>query len=80
MNAGFVTVLAVCLLSAAGAARADPCADLARRLPNVTPALCRDAALQPSGARSVQGRPLWQRDVLVPPSRGSRRRAAAGCS
>jgi hypothetical protein len=70
MNAGFVTVLAVCLLSAAGAARADPCADLARRLPNVTPALCRDAALQPSGARSVQGRPLWQRDVLVPPIPG----------
>lgn len=56
-------LLLVLLLGAVGV-RAEPCADLASRLPNVTLALCRAAALQPSGATSVKGVPLYQRDVV----------------
>ena len=66
MDAVSVTVLSMCLLAAAGAARAGPCAGLARRLAHVTAALSRGAGPLPSGARSVNGLPLWQRDVLVP--------------
>ena len=42
---------------------ATPCADFAARLPNVRRALCEAAKLQPSAARSVQGRTIWVRDV-----------------
>jgi len=39
------------------------CGDFVRKLPNVNAALCQSAALRESGARSVQGRPLWVRDI-----------------
>ena len=39
------------------------CAEFFRRLPNVTPTLCKKARLLPSGASSVKGRPLVMRDV-----------------
>ncbi|MET0335704.1 MAG: M14 family zinc carboxypeptidase [Rhizobacter sp.] len=39
------------------------CSDWSRRLPGLSLALCEKAALQPSGARSVKGLPLYQRDV-----------------
>lgn len=47
------------------------CAQAARRLPNVTLALCEQDQLIDSGSRSVLGRPLWQRDVVA---RDARRR------
>ncbi len=43
---------------------------MVKRLPNMTDALCRAARLVPSGAHSVEGYPLYQRDVS-----GSRARA-----
>lgn len=43
---------------------AAPCDEFARRLPNVSQALCEAAALQAGTGRSVLGRPLWWRDVL----------------
>lgn len=42
------------------------CAEAARRLPNLSTSLCRQAALIDSQARSVWGQPLWQRDVIAP--------------
>ncbi|HEY0821961.1 MAG TPA: M14 family zinc carboxypeptidase [Rhizobacter sp.] len=47
----------------AAAMAAPPCADWARRLPGVSRDLCQQAGLVPSGARSVRGVPLFQRDV-----------------
>ncbi len=40
-----------------------PCAEFVPRLPNVRRALCEAVKLEPSQARSVQGRTLWMRDV-----------------
>ncbi len=40
-----------------------PCDELVGKLPNLSAALCASANLQPSGARSVKGRVLYQRDV-----------------
>ncbi|TBO29264.1 murein peptide amidase A [Aquabacterium lacunae] len=75
-------LLAVCLpllASAAGKpvvpAKTAPtpvqqfCADLVRKLPNVTPALCARSQLVPNGGRSVQNRVLFQRDVISPKAR-----------
>ena len=45
------------------------CADLVRKLPNVTPALCARAQLVPNGGKSVQNRALFQRDVISPKAR-----------
>ena len=42
---------------------ADACDTFVRHLPNLNRNLCRDAALRPSGARSVRGVPLYMRDV-----------------
>ena len=39
------------------------CGDFVYKLPNVNGNLCATARLQDSGARSVQGRSLWMRDV-----------------
>lgn len=45
----------------------DPCIEFVARLPNVKAALCRAAQLKPtSGGVSVQGRTLYQRDVMAP--------------
>jgi hypothetical protein len=52
--------------AAAAAAPSGHCADWSRRLPNLSPALCEAAALEPTGARSVKGVPLYQRDVQAP--------------
>lgn len=45
------------------------CAVASQRLPHVSPQVCAQATLIDSGARSVQGRPLWQRDVVAPQAR-----------
>ncbi|MDE2401155.1 MAG: murein peptide amidase A [Burkholderiales bacterium] len=42
------------------------CQQVTQRLPNVSMALCAQAQLMLNGARSVQGRPLFQRDVISP--------------
>ena len=60
-----VCVLLAGVLAAPAQAEA-PCAELARRLPNLSPALCERAALKPSGAASVKGVALYQRDVPAP--------------
>ncbi|MBL0728990.1 M14 family zinc carboxypeptidase [Piscinibacter sp. HJYY11] len=58
--------LAAPLLAASSLAAAVPqCADWSRRLPGVSRHLCEQAQLQPSGARSVRGVPLYLRDVSV---------------
>lgn len=44
------------------------CIDFYTKLPNVSKALCEDARLQPTGARSVQKRQILFRD-LVPPAK-----------
>ena len=54
-----------CALAGAAAAQPVDCATLSRRLPRLTQQLCEAAALQPSGARSVKGFPLYQRDVAA---------------
>src|SRR5687768_10449524 len=53
-------------LATAWAAPVSPCTDWPRRLPSLSRALCEQAALEPSGARSVRGVPLYQRDVRAP--------------
>ncbi len=45
------------------------CAEISRRLPNVSKSLCDLADLQPIGVKSVNGQPLFQRDVLSPNAR-----------
>jgi len=56
--------------AAAGACLAaqatEPCDEWVRRLPRLSPELCLAAALQPTEGRSVQGRILYQRDVVAP--------------
>ena len=47
-------------------ARFDACGTFVHKLPNVTIALCKEAALRESGARSVKGVPLYVRDVVAP--------------
>lgn len=42
------------------------CDQMTRRLPNVSPAMCRHANLSLTAARSVKGQPLFQRDVVSP--------------
>jgi len=54
---------------AAYAATTGACADFGLKLPNVTPALCAAADLRDMLSRSVQGRPLWARDIQTPDAR-----------
>jgi len=58
---------AFCLLAtyfiANGVRAESPCAEYAAKMPNVKRELCDAAQLQPSGARSVNGQPLWVRDI-----------------
>lgn len=44
----------------------DPCIEFVARLPNVKAPLCAAAQLRPTSGRSVEGRTLFQRDVLAP--------------
>jgi hypothetical protein len=53
----------------ADAAGSDPCVELVARLPNVRRPLCEAAQLKPTVGRSVQGRTLYQRDVIAPEPR-----------
>jgi len=45
------------------------CGDFVAKIPNVKPVLCESAKLQDTNARSVQGRPIWGRDVQVDDAR-----------
>ncbi len=47
----------------------DPCVEFVARLPNVRRPLCEAAQLKPTAGRSVQGRTLYQRDVIAPEPR-----------
>jgi murein tripeptide amidase MpaA len=51
------------LAGAAQAAAPGPCERFVGKLPNVTRKLCEAAKLAESGASSVQGTPLYMRDV-----------------
>lgn len=42
------------------------CGDYSAKIPNVKAPLCEAAQLQDTKARSVQGRPIWGRDVQAP--------------
>ncbi|MGY4831733.1 M14 family zinc carboxypeptidase [Sphaerotilaceae bacterium SBD11-9] len=58
---------ALAVLGSAGATTPPGhCAELARRLPNLSRALCEQATLVAPGTVSVKGVPLYQRDVLAP--------------
>ena len=69
-------LLAVALLSWGALAQAqdtkapekspDPCIEFVARLPNMQAPLCASAQLKPTLGRSVQGRTLYQRDVVAP--------------
>lgn len=54
---------ALLILGAGPACASGFCADVARALPNVSPALCEAASLRESGGRSVKGRSLYVRDI-----------------
>jgi protein MpaA len=58
--------LALAAGGAIGAAAPGPCERFVGKLPNVSKALCEQARLTDSGARSVQGTPLYVRDVKAP--------------
>jgi hypothetical protein len=63
---------ALALLALAGgvhAAAPGPCELFVGKLPNVTKPMCEAAKLTDSGARSVQGTPLYTRDVGAVPGR-----------
>jgi protein MpaA len=70
-NGGFVTIRTLWTLACVAwvaclgttAHAAAHCAEWSARLPNVNAPLCEAAALQPSGAVSVKGVPIYQRDV-----------------
>lgn len=67
---GFVSLLLLAAGLSHGTSRvADPCAEFVARLPGVKPALCTSAQLAPTTGRSVQGRTLYARDVVVPSPR-----------
>ena len=57
--------LAALVTGAQAAGGTAACDRLVGKLPNVTRALCESAALVESGARSVQGAPLYMRDLGV---------------
>jgi len=53
----------VCSAGLGAAQAANHCTEWSARLPNVSLPLCEAAALKPSGAVSVRGVPIYQRDV-----------------
>lgn len=53
-------------LATASAAPAGHCSEWSRRLPNLSRAQCEQAGLAVTGAHSVKGVPLYQRDVPAP--------------
>ena len=58
-----LTAAAIIFLVHGRAHAAAPCDEFVARLPNVKRALCDAANLQPSAAKSVNGRTLWTRDI-----------------
>lgn len=56
-------VLLAAMAASSGVHAGRPCDDFYARLPNVQRALCEEAQLQDSSARSVKGRPIYTRDV-----------------
>ncbi|MCD6079760.1 MAG: murein peptide amidase [Ramlibacter sp.] len=69
MKRTWLGALALTFAAAAGAATPGPCDRFVGKLPNVTKALCEQARLIDSGARSVQGSPLYVRDVKAQDAR-----------
>lgn len=61
--------LTLAAAGAFGAAMPGPCDRFVGKLPNVNKLLCEQARLVDSGARSVQGTPLYVRDVREPSAR-----------
>lgn len=65
MSKQCLAALAACIVGAAQAAAVPgPCDRFVGKLPNMTRSLCDDAHLVDSGARSVQGTPLYVRDIV----------------
>jgi murein peptide amidase A len=60
----FVSVFAMVFVSAP-AASTTACSQFANKLPNLSSRLCAQASLQAGTARSVQGMPLFTRDVVA---------------
>lgn len=63
MNARWPATLLLALAGAAQAGSPGPCERFVGRLPGLTRAQCEDVRLVDSGAHSVQGTPLYLRDV-----------------
>jgi len=55
--------IAIAFLGVGTSHSAAPCDEFVAKLPNIKRALCESANLQPSTAKSVQGRTLWVRDI-----------------
>jgi murein peptide amidase A len=58
-----LTWLLLALAAPAASAQTDPCLELIKNVQGVTASDCRAATLKPTGARSVNGLPLLQREV-----------------
>ena len=58
-----LALLSAPVCRAAGPSATVPCDELVAKLPNVQRALCESAQLQPSTARTVNGRTIWVRDI-----------------
>lgn len=66
MKRGCCAALLAALAGAAQAAVPGPCERFIGRLPNVTRPQCEAASLVDSGAKSVQGTPIYTRDIGAP--------------
>ncbi len=62
-----MVVLSTALFAASSVAASlgnpSPCDEFVAKLPNMQRALCESAQLQPSAARSIEGRTIWVRDI-----------------
>lgn len=61
-----LTIFVALFSIAAFAVPARQCAEFSRKIPNLKVALCERAQLVDMKARSVQGRPIWGRDMGAP--------------
>ena len=57
------TVLFAAFSIASGPRNPSACDEFVAKLPNMQRALCESAQLQPSAARSIEGRTIWVRDI-----------------
>ncbi|TAG32289.1 MAG: murein peptide amidase A [Polaromonas sp.] len=60
---GLSTVLFAAFSTASGPRNLSACDEFVAKLPNMQRALCESAQLQPSAARSIEGRTIWVRDI-----------------